>query len=244
MSSQLESNDEEHKTQCSFECIQHSKGLFSKFKKNGLEIVEIAKPDQVNQKLRQKAVMANVACEDCESELCGLNAVKRCDEIIVRMVEMCQNQEEQGEEDENEKGEEKKKEKQTTATESVKIGVCMNEKFPCFDNDDCVRGVRAWCSSVVLENFNHIPQISLYHSRIHYHHRILHSRFALEHRHNTLLLTARVTHKCAWMIRKILNGTHVRLQIVRLTNLKREKRSRRRSRCLRMILQRATNLLR
>ena len=43
MSSQLESNDEEHKTQCSFECIQHSKGLFSKFKKNVLKLLRSAK---------------------------------------------------------------------------------------------------------------------------------------------------------------------------------------------------------
>ena len=35
--------------------------------------------------------------------------------------------------------------------------------------DICVRGVRAWCSSAKRENFSHIPQISLYHSRVREH---------------------------------------------------------------------------
>ena len=45
-------------------------------------------------------------------QLCGLDAVKRCDEIIVQMAEMCQNQKRKVKKMKMRKGEEKKKEKQ------------------------------------------------------------------------------------------------------------------------------------
>ena len=123
-------DDESDKTRCSFECIANSKAKLFDFSKNSLEMTEIVKQNQVP---RHRAVMANVACSDCESELCGLSAVKKCDDIVSRMAEKCKKEENEGENSTS------TDEKETDEKENVKIGFCINEKFPCFENEDCLQ---------------------------------------------------------------------------------------------------------
>jgi hypothetical protein len=140
-----QSFEEEDETQCSYECIEkHGKPL---------EIEELLKLGQDSKALRKQAVRANVACKNCESEICSMSAVKKCDEIVSDMAEICSSTNTEDEKNEQDKDDEKNKHEKNEQDSSVKIGICQLEEFPCFHDHDCKQYTLA--SGEDLENEMH-----------------------------------------------------------------------------------------